>query len=126
VTLRGKVLTLAAALQSRGLAFKPDPEPLEKQVALVDDGGTITPLFSDDASRALFLDQRLRNRPVEIDGRRFERVPYLQVIRFRVEEDGRFQVPEYFCEVCTISVRYPQTCPCCQGPMGLRMKPEGR
>jgi hypothetical protein len=51
-------------------------------------------------------------------------VPYLQVIHVRVEQDGRLRTPEYFCHVCTISLRYPQTCPCCQGPMEFRMKPD--
>ena len=32
--------------------------------------------------------------------------------------------PEYYCDVCAISVLYPQICPCCQGPMELRMRPE--
>ena len=126
VTLRGKVLTLAQALESRQLGLKPDPGPIAKQVALLGEDGAITPLFADDASRALFLDERLRNCPCEIKGRRFAGVPYLQVVSFKVERDGRFETPEYYCDVCAISVRYPQTCPCCQGPMELRMRPESR
>jgi hypothetical protein len=55
-------------------------------------------------------------------GRRFAGVPYLQVISFKVEREGKLQTPEYFCQVCSIHVRYPQTCPCCQGPMVLQMK----
>jgi hypothetical protein len=124
VILRGKVMTLPEAMTALGIALKPDLEPIARQVALVADDGTVTPLFSDDASRALFLDKRLRNRAVEIHGRRFKGVPYLQVITLKIEQEGRLQTPEYFCSVCTISVRYPQTCPCCQGPMELRMKPE--
>lgn len=123
VTLRGKVLALAAALESRGLPIKPDLEPIARQVVLVGEDGTITPLFCDEASRALFLDERLRKRRAEIVGRRFEGVPYLQVITFKIEQDGQFQTPEYVCDVCTITVRYPQICPCCQGPMALRTRP---
>ena len=70
-----------------------DPEPIAKQVVLVGEDGAITPLLSDEASRALFLDERLRDRPVEIRGKRFRGVPYLQVITFKIEEDGRFQTP---------------------------------
>jgi len=126
VTLRGKVMLLAAALESRGLGLKPDAEPIAKQVVLLATDGAISPLLSDEASRALFLDERLRNCPAEIEGRRFDKVPYLQVVAFKVERDGRLQTPEYFCDVCAISVRYPQICPCCQGPMELRMKPDRR
>jgi len=125
VTLRGKVLTLNAALVSRGLSITFDPEPIAKQVALVGEDGSIVPLLSDEASRALFLDERLRDCRAQVLGRRFVGLPYLQVITFKVERQGKFQTPEYYCDVCAIRVRYPQTCPCCQGPMELRMKPEG-
>ncbi len=124
VTLQGKVLTLNAALVSRGLSIKFDPEPIAKQVALVAEDGSIVPLLSDEASRALFLDERLRGCRVQVLGRRFAGVPYLQVISFKIERQGKFQTPEYYCDVCAIRVRYPQTCPCCQGPMDLRMQEE--
>jgi hypothetical protein len=124
--LRGNVVTLATALQAAKLEIRVDPEPIAKQVVIVGEDGVITPLLSDEASRALFLDQRLRDRPAEIRGKRFAGVPYLQVITFRIEQDGRFQTPEYYCNICTISVRLPQICPCCQGPMELRMKPDRR
>jgi hypothetical protein len=124
VTLSGCVVMLSAALKSSGLSF--DSEPIAQQVVLQGADGTLTPLLSDEASRALFLDKRLRDRTTEIKGRRFPGNPYIQVITFRIEENGRLRTPEYYCEICTISVRYPQICPCCQGPMELRMKPESR
>ncbi len=123
-TLNGSVVFLTEALKPTGLVV--DAEPIAKQVVLKlkDQDGTLIPLLSDDASRAFFLDEHLRRRAVEIKGRRHPGLPYLQVLSFRVEEGGRLRTPEYFCEVCTISVRYPQTCPCCQGEMTLRMRPE--
>jgi hypothetical protein len=124
VVLRGKVVTLGAAIDAVKLGVRVDSEPIAKQVVLLSDDGTVTPLLSDEASRALFLDQRLRNRPAELRGKRFSAVPYLQVLTFKVEQDGRLRTPEYYCNICTISVRFPQVCPCCQGPMELRMKPE--
>jgi hypothetical protein len=124
VTLNGRVVMLSAALKSSGLSF--DTEPIARQVVLKGADGTLTPILSDEASRALFLDQRLRDRSTEIKGRRYPGNPYIQVLTFRIEENGRLQTPEYYCEICTISVRYPQICPCCQGPMELRMKPDSR
>ncbi len=115
---------MADALASRDLKIKPDAEPIAKQVVLVAEDGAIIPLLSDDASRAFFLDERLRNCRSEIQGRRFAGVPYLQVVSFKVERDGRLQTPEYYCDICAISVLYPQICPCCQGPMELRMRPD--
>jgi len=124
VTLTGRAVELAAALKPLGVTF--DPEPIARQVVVQGRDGTITPLLSDEASRALFLDARLRDRPVEVRGRRFPGVPYVQVVSIRVDDHGTLRTPEYYCEICTISVRYPQTCPCCQGPMELRMRPDER
>ncbi len=124
VTLRGKVVELAEALKAKGASA--DPEPIAGQVALLGDDGAVTPLLSDEASRALFLDKRLRGRKAEVVGLRRAGLPYLQVVNFKVEDGGVMRTPEYYCEICAIHVRYPQTCPCCQGPMILQMKPEGR
>jgi hypothetical protein len=124
VTLRGKVVLLADALRAKGL--NADLEPISAQVALLAEDGVITLLLSDEASRALFLDKRLRGRRTEITGLRVAGVPYIQVVTFKIEEDGAMRTPEYYCEICAIHVRYPQICPCCQGPMILQMKPEGR
>jgi hypothetical protein len=127
VTLRGKVVTLDVALRSIGLAeVTLDPEAAAGEVVLLGDDRSIIPLFRDEATRAFFLDARLRDCRAELHGRRFVGVPYLQVSTAQVEREGRLQTPEYFCGVCTISVRAPQTCPCCQGPMELRMKPDRR
>jgi hypothetical protein len=124
VTLSGKVVELTAALKSLGIAC--DSEPIAKQVVLQGTDRSITPLLSDDASRAFFLDERLRDRAVEMKARRVNGLPYLQVLSFQVVHEGKLRTPEYYCEICTISVRYPQICPCCQGPMVLRMRPEAR
>jgi hypothetical protein len=124
VTLRGKVVDLAGVLKSKGIAA--DSEPIAGQVVMAADDGSFVPLVSDEASRALFLDKRLRDRKVEVVGRKLSGLPYLQVVNFKVEEAGAMRTPEYYCDICAIHVRYPQTCPCCQGPMVLQMKPEGR
>jgi hypothetical protein len=122
VTLRGKVKLLAAALKEAGIAA--DTDPIAQQVVLKLESGQLIPLLSDDASRAFFLDARLRDRKVEIRGNRAAILPYIQVVAFTVEYGGRQRIPEYYCDVCAISVRYPQTCPCCQGDMELRMRPD--
>ena len=123
VVVRGQVLTLADALKGPRACGQTGRDSVAKQVVVVEDDGTMVPLLSEDASRAFFLDERLRKCPSEIQGRRFAGVPYLQVVSFKIERDGRLQTPEYYCDVCAISVLYPQICPCCQGPVELRMRP---
>jgi hypothetical protein len=123
VTLSGEAVLLTDVLKASGVVC--DAEPVARQVVVREPDGTTTPLLSDEASRALFLDERLRNRPVRVQGRRFAGLPYLQVVLFRVAQDGEWHTPEYWCDVCAISVRYPQICPCCQGNMELRMQPGG-
>ena len=109
VTITGKVVLLVAALKPLGIDF--DVEPIARQVVLRGEDGGLTPLLSDDASRALFVDDRLRDRPAELKARRFAGVPYVQVVSFRVEDRGRLRTPEYYCEICTISVRYRKPAP---------------
>ena len=121
-TLKGQVVELTKALKEQGQTF--DEAPIATQVVLKDQDNTLTPLLSDDASRALFQDERLRDRPAELRVRRLPKLPYVQVLSFKVEFNGTLRTPEYYCEICSISVRYPQTCPCCQGPMDLRMQPK--
>ena len=122
LTMAGEVVELASAL--KGLGVPADPASTAGQVVLRTKDGSIAPLLSDEASRALFLDERLRNRRVEVSARRYPGLPYLQVLTFKVEHEGRLRTPEYYCDICTIHVRYPQICPCCQGDMELRMQPE--
>lgn len=121
VSLRGKVVALEAALTSRGAVA--DATTVKDQFVLETVDGKLVPLIWNVASRALLLDERLRNRPIAIEGLERAGVPYLEVVLFRVEFEGQMRVPEYWCDVCAISVRYPQICPCCQGSLELRYKP---
>jgi len=122
VTLSGRVVELSSALKARGLHV--DAAPIAGQVVLIGKDDTLVPLLSNDASRALFEDARLRDRPAQLFVKRYSDVPYVQVLSFKIDFEGKLRTPEYYCEICTISVRYPQSCSCCQGPMVLRMKPE--
>src|SRR3954447_16510022 len=73
-TLSGRVVELTEALKARGLPA--DAGPIAQQVVVVGEDRAVTPLLSDDASRALFLDARLRGRPAELKVRRLEGLPY--------------------------------------------------
>ena len=120
-TLKGQVVLLRDELQSRGIGV--DRELLGDQIALKAEDGGLTPLLPNPATVALVRDDRLRDRPSEVVGRFAPGVPYLEVVSFRVEEQGTLRTPEYYCEVCTISTRSPGACPCCQDPLELRYEP---
>jgi hypothetical protein len=123
VVMTGQVVPLTEALAK--LDIKADPGPIAEQYVLVSEDGRVSPLLLEEASRALFTDSRLQHRPVRIEARRREGLPYIQVLTFQVREGDRYRTPEYWCEVCSISWRYdPGVCPCCQGTMVLRMKSE--
>jgi hypothetical protein len=124
VTLNGEVVELSEVLKPLDLGV--DAEPVAKQVVLKGDDGAIVPLLSDDASRALFVDKRLRHRRTQILAERIEGLPYVQVLTLKVEDHGALRTPEYWCDICAISVRFPQACPCCQGPLVLQYRSDDR
>jgi hypothetical protein len=121
VVVVGTVVGLAEVLKDRGISAD---EVTARQVVIRGEDGAVTPLLSDETSRAFFVDARLRNRKARMTGRRYSGLPYLQVTSYQVEDGGAMRTPEYYCDVCFLSVRYPQPCPCCQGEMTFRMKPE--
>jgi hypothetical protein len=121
VSLAGLVRFLPDVLRQRQLEV--DTDPVARQIVLEQTDGSVTPLLSNGASRALWLDERLRGRQAEIGGWLHAGLPYLEVTNIRVEEQGQLRMPGYYCDVCTITVRYPQPCPCCQGPLELRYNP---
>jgi hypothetical protein len=122
LTLAGVVRFLPEVLKQRQV--EADSEPVARQIVLEQSDGLVTPLLSNAASRALWLDDRLRGRPAEVRGWLHAGLPYLEVTNVRVEEQGLLRTPGYYCDVCTINVRYPQPCPCCQGPLELRYDPQ--
>jgi len=123
VEATGRVVLLSEALDAFDLPTR--QPPIADQVVLAREDGSIAPLLYNVGSRALFEDERLRDRPAKIVARHFEGLPYLQVLSFQVtDEEGNWRTPEYYCDICTITTRYDQPCPCCQGAMELRFKPE--
>ncbi len=122
ITIQGEAVLLTEVLTELKLTV--DDKNIVEQVVLRTESGEVLPLLSDPGSRALFIDERLRGKPLEVQARRFQGLPYLQVTLFKIRVNEKYLIPEYYCDICTISVRYPQVCPCCQGDMELRMAPE--
>jgi hypothetical protein len=118
---RGKVVKLREALKRRQIDAR---EEFDKQVALETPEGEIIPIVPDWRGRAFYQDQRLRDRDVELVGRRKPGVPYLQVLMiFTFDEKGNRQYTDYYCDICAFPMYELKPCECCQGPLRLRFQP---
>jgi hypothetical protein len=118
---RGKVVVVREALARRKIEAR---EEFDKQVALETESGELIPIVPDWRGRAFFQDEHLRNRPVELVGKRAKGVPYLQVlIIFTFDEKGTRQCTDYYCDTCGFAIYEIKPCECCQGPVRLRYQP---
>ncbi len=120
ILLRGRVVFVRDALKELGI---PAYEELNGQVALHTDDGELLPIVPDWRGRAFFQDARLRNRPVELVVRRYDKIPYLQVLMIFVRQGDKRLYMDYWCDVCSIPMYEIKPCDCCQGPTRLRLTP---
>ena len=118
---RGKVVLVRGALARRKIEAR---EEFDQQVALETESGELIPIVPDWRGRAFFQDEHLRNRPVELVGKRAKGVPYLQVlIIFTFDEKGARQYTDYYCDTCGFAIYEIKPCECCQGSVHLRYQP---
>ncbi len=102
---------------------KPGTKTGKRVLVLAADDGDSHPLVEDAASAMLFLDGRLRNRPVRLTALRVPGTGKLQVVRVQTVTDGGVCDVDYWCEVCQISLDRPGPCFCCGEPAELRERP---
>jgi hypothetical protein len=118
---RGKVVLLRDALARRKIEAR---EEFDKQVVLETAEGGLIPIVPDWRGRAFYQDARLRNRDVELVGKRQKGVPYLQVLMvFAFDEHGKRQYMDYYCDTCAFPMYEIKACECCHGPVRLRFQP---
>jgi hypothetical protein len=119
--LSGKVVLLQDALKSRGVKAYAE---MKEQAVLETDAGELIPLVSDWRGRALFQDERLRDRKVDLVGMRRPGIPYFQVLMiFTFDEQGERQYMDYWCDICSIPMYEIKPCDCCQADIRLRFQP---
>src|SRR5579863_2201444 len=91
----GKVLLLGDALKLRHI--KSYVEEIKGQVVLVTKGGEMVPIVPDWRGRALFQDERLRNRPVDLVVNRRPGVPWVQVLSiYTFDDKGVRNITDYW------------------------------
>ncbi len=113
----GKVVAPAAPKD------KPGAKPDERGLVLVTDDGTTYPLIEDDGSKMLFLDRRLRDRPVRLTAQIEPRTRKLRVVHVQTVKGGQAYDVDYWCEICQISLLHPGACYCCGEETVLRERP---
>ena len=117
--LTGRVVWQAAALEAE-FGISSVPEVSENTLALLSEDGRLIPLVENSRGRAFRKDERLRNTPLEILARVYEKQPFAQVLRiYEVVNGERFEV-DYWCDVCAIVMYETGPCACCQDDNRLR------
>ncbi len=117
--LRGRVVWLAEALKTR-FRITTVPEVAEYVLALQTEDGSLMPVVENLRGRAFRKDPRLREMDLEVLVRRFEKQPFVQIVKI-IEVDGpqRYEI-DYWCDVCAIIMYEYGPCSCCQDQNRLR------
>lgn len=80
-------------------------------------------LLRTSLAEALFVDERLHEKDLIINGRVFPKTQLLEVTRFSSVKDGVVHELYYYCDTCYIRAVAPGNCDCCQAPVVLIERP---
>ena len=80
-------------------------------------------LLRTSLAEALFIDERLREKDLLINGRVFPETQLLEITRFVSIKDGVVHELYYYCDTCYIRAVAPGNCDCCQAPVVLIERP---
>lgn len=120
--VRGRVVFLADGLQKE-FGISTVEEVAEHALALQTPDGQLLPLVENLRGRAFRKDDRLREKDLELLVRRYQRHPFLQILRMYEVEDGQLYELDYWCDVCAIVMFETGPCACCQDDNRLRRRP---
>lgn len=119
VAFDGKVQPLAAVLKKLDVKADADTDGL----ALVTADGEVLTLVKDDASRKLFLDPALHDRPVKLTAVKLPGTQMLKVEKVQTVKDGKLFDVDYWCDQCVLAATQPGKCMCCGSDVVLRELP---
>ena len=121
VELHGKIVCLAEEMHTHyKVELSGEHEHLDG--VKTKDGKYYTFLRSS-LSEALFVDKRLHEKDLIINGRVFPKTQLLEVTRIRSIRDGVVHELYYYCDTCYIRAVAPGNCDCCQAPVVLIERP---
>ena len=121
VELRGNIVCLAEEMHTH---YKVELFGQHEHLYGVktEDGKYYT-LLRTSLAEALFVDDRLHEKDLVINGRVFPRTQLLEVTRFLSIRDGVLHDLYYYCDTCYIRTVAPGNCDCCQAPVVLIERP---
>ncbi len=126
--IRGRVVWLADAFEKQ-FGITTVPEVAEHNLAILTPDGALLPLVENLRGRAFRKDPQLRAMELEILARRYEKQPFVQIVKIvEIDGDQRFEI-DYWCDVCAIIMFEKGPCACCQDENRLRrrlVEPSGR
>jgi hypothetical protein len=122
VSLRGRVVCLTEELE-KSFSVLPNCDMQGHVYALKAADGTCYPFLPVDTAAAIWLDERYRNRDLQIGARLFPANKFIEVIRFQSWVGGKLHDLYYYCDICAITANKPGACECCQEPVEFRETP---
>ncbi len=122
VSLRGRVVCLTEELQKLYQVL-PDCETRGHVYTLKTGEGKLYPFLPVDTAAAVWMDERYRQRELQVTARLFPQTKFIEVIKLQSWRNGKLHDLYYFCDVCNISTHKPGPCECCQEPVEFRETP---
>ncbi|MBS1812792.1 MAG: hypothetical protein JST84_31790 [Acidobacteria bacterium] len=119
VVVRGRIVNLTDVMQAQA---KLEPEH-GTIYCLKTAEGKLYPILPTDLAAAIYDDERFRQRELQITGRTFPEIPFLEVIKLQSVKWGRVFDMTFYCRVCEIRTHKGGPCACCQDPLEFSEEP---
>ena len=122
VSLRGKVVCLTEELQKL-YQIAPDCKTRGHVYTLKTAEAKFYPFLPVDTAAAIWMDERFRQRDLQVTARIFPATDFIEVIKLQSWRNGKLHDLYYFCDICYITAHKPGPCECCQEPVEFRETP---
>jgi hypothetical protein len=120
--LRGHVVCLTEELEKR-YRILTECQTRGHLYSLRTGEGKFYPFLPTDTAAAIWMDERFRERELQVTARIFPESSFLEVIKLQSWRGGKLHDLYYYCDVCAISTHKPGPCECCQDPVQFRETP---
>jgi hypothetical protein len=120
VVIRGRAVCLDEAGGQTDALFGCDNRT--RRFGVLDKNAKLYRFDPADSSTAVFTDERVRARDLQITAR-LNSTKQLELIKVQSVREGKLYDIYYFCEICNIRAYAPGPCPCCQNELEFRETP---